>query len=136
MSQRRLVSRSLSMDSETEMLINPKSSSDSGNYSITVTVNGCVSPVSDNYDYVIVPAVIIDNNHFMKLSPNPVKDRLTVSFDQATANSVNITIVDIQRRIFGRCDNIGNGDKIDLSRLPRGIYILTIENDKIKKPIL
>jgi hypothetical protein len=106
---------------------------DSGNYLVTVAVNGCVSPMSDNYNYVIVPVVIIDNNHSMKLSPNPVKDRLTVSFDQATANSVNITIVDIQGRIFARWDNITNGDKIDLSRLPRGIYILNIQSDKIKK---
>jgi hypothetical protein len=102
----------------------------SGNYTVEVTQNGCKSLMSETYSYAITGIISIDNLHFIRLSPNPVKDKVVLNFNLNGISKLNMDIIDLNGRLLQRWQNLGNGRILDLSLYAGSIYLAKIYSDK------
>ena len=60
-----------------------------GYYSVNVTVNGCTSPMSDKYYYLVTALNNLSAESNIKLYPNPVKNQITVNYQvQGVAKAI------------------------------------------------
>ena len=103
-----------------------------GNYTVTVTAGGCTSPASDKYNYAVTGIVTIDNLHFIRLSPNPVIDRVLLDFNVAGAGTLTLQFIDMNGRLFSTRANVPAGTELDLSGLAHGLYIVKISGGAAK----
>ncbi len=94
-----------------------------GKYTVQVTQNGCISPLSEEYAYVLTSIVSIDNRQFVKLAPNPVRQRLSLAFKLQAASQLNLDLFDINGRLVGQWRNLKDGATIDVSTLPAAVYV-------------
>jgi hypothetical protein len=108
-----------------------------GNYSVQVTQNGCISAMSEAYSYLLTGVVSIDNTHFIKLSPNPVHDKMIIDFKLNGIYQLNIDLFDLNGRIVKRWQDQKTGSILYLSDDPIAIYLarITSTNGKINATI-
>jgi hypothetical protein len=80
------------------------------------------------------------NTNAMQLTPNPASGIVEVSFKQNTAADAHIEITDLQGRLINQIETNGNSRvKIDISKIPNGIYFIRLNNEKntgVKKLII
>ncbi|MCO6499415.1 MAG: T9SS type A sorting domain-containing protein [Vicingus serpentipes] len=84
---------------------------------------------------------IITNDLHINLFPNPMRDQLTLSFNNKSSKNVVVNVLNvIGETIYQEnLNNIMNGDyKIDLSTQPNGVYfvMLTIDQELYTKKIV
>ena len=105
----------------------------SGNYSVQVTQNGCKSSMSELRAVVITSVVFIDNTHFIRLSPNPVKDEMILDFKLDGIYQLNIDLLDLNGRLLKRWQDQKQGSRLYISNYARSVYIARVysENGKI-----
>jgi hypothetical protein len=99
---------------------------DAGNYSVKVSSNGCTSDESDKFNYTITGVVDLDNNHFIKLSPNPVTDKVRLEFDVAGSYNLTIQLIDMYGKICKTFTNQTSGSQLSFAGLNSGVYIANI----------
>lgn len=99
---------------------------EAGNYSVKVTSNGCTSEESDKFNYTITGVVDLGNNQFIKLSPNPVTDKVRLEFDVAGSNSLTVQLVDMYGKICKTFTNQTSGSQLSFAGLNNGVYIANI----------
>jgi Secretion system C-terminal sorting domain/PKD domain len=100
----------------------------SGTYSVQVTLNGCVSTLSN---LVIVRVGLENANTFITIYPNPVRELLTIETENVPfpiqlqlLNSIGQTIFSTQL--------VEQRSQIDLSALAAGAYLLKLEHEQGK----
>jgi hypothetical protein len=76
--------------------------------------------------YSPIKTVYIGGNSPARLFPNPVKDRLYLTNNDGTIQSVVISNIDGQEMF--RYNSLASGNSIDMSLLPAGMYIVTIRH--------
>ncbi|HEV8505747.1 MAG TPA: FG-GAP-like repeat-containing protein [Chitinophagaceae bacterium] len=104
---------------------------ESGNYSVVSTVNGCVSDASSPYNFILSGIVNLGNDQYLNFYPNPVKDKLYVDWNINNTSSLNFEVVSLQGKQVLINKNVGNGSKINLSKLPQGMYLIKIYNSTL-----
>jgi len=112
---------------QTFNVINP------GNYAVIITDGGC----SDTSDCYLVSDVGFDenNNSFVTVFPNPVKDDLTIQLTNQSL-AVSLKITDVSGRIIYQKENLsGTSFKIDLFSQPDGIYFLEVLSDEMSEQV-
>lgn len=104
----------------------------SGNYTVNVTVNGCVSPMSDNYYYLVTSVVNTTNTSGdYRIYPNPVKDNILIDAGSAV-QKINYQIFDSKgRRVMS--NSFTKSVLINFSRYSAGRYTILLTNSKIMK---
>jgi len=96
-----------------------------GYYSVRVTQNGCSSPFSTRYNYVITAIIDLPGTgNFLQFAPNPVNNFIGVTYNFPGVNALTIQVTDLNGRTILTDTNVHNGDKINTSLLPAGMYIL------------
>lgn len=100
--------------------------SNSGNYTVVVTINDCHSLYSENYNFIVTGIISIDNTQFIKLSPNPVTYLLKIEFNIIGTTSLNVNLIGLEGKTYHIWRNIKSGTGLNLSSIPRGIYIAEI----------
>lgn len=103
-----------------------------GYYSVNVTQNGCTSPMSDKYYYLVTAINNISAENTIKLYPNPVKNLFKVSFQVVGVTKANIAITDEYGRKLVSLNNVKSGDQIDVSSLTSGVYFVKTYSDNGK----
>ena len=98
----------------------------SGNYSIQVSQNGCKSTMSDLYAFFYTAVVFIDNDHFIKLSPNPVKDEIVLDFKLDGIYQLNVDLLDLNGRLVKRWQGQKNRSRLYLADCAKSIYIARV----------
>jgi FG-GAP-like repeat/IPT/TIG domain len=98
----------------------------SGNYSVQVTQNGCKSAMSELRAVVITSVVFIDNTHFIRLSPNPVKDEMVLDFKLDGIYQLNIDLLDLNGRLLKRWKDQQQGSRLYISNYARSVYIARV----------
>ncbi|MBS1566456.1 MAG: VCBS repeat-containing protein, partial [Bacteroidetes bacterium] len=106
---------------------------DAAGYSVRVTVGGCTGPESDRYNFSVTGVINIDNTHYIRLAPNPVNDRMWLSFNLEGVYTLGVTIVDIQGRVGYSADHLSTGAVMDVSRLAAGVYFVKIYSSNGKQ---
>lgn len=104
----------------------------SGNYTVRVTVNGCVSPMSENYFYLVTSVVNTTNTSGdYRLYPNPVRDNIFIDAG-STIQKINYQIFDSKgRRIMS--NTFTKSVLINFSRYSNGAYTILLTNSKTMK---
>jgi hypothetical protein len=99
-----------------------------GYYLVRVTQDGCVSPFSDKYHYLFNgPATTTSNGNTVKITPNPTFDFITVTIQADTTDIYTAQLYDMDGQVRLTVSPIVSGNRIDLSRLPAGIYFLKVK---------
>ena len=93
-----------------------------GNYTVQVTINGCQGPMSNNYGLVTTGVIVIDNTHFIKLNPNPVRSILVLNYHLDGINALNMDLVNLEGRTVNSWQNLKNGNEINVARFANSIY--------------
>jgi hypothetical protein len=98
--------------------------SKSGNYTVQVTSNGCISAFSAAYNYVLTGIIELGNSQFIKIFPNPVQSTLIIQWNISNLRSLSITIRDIYGNLALYRNNITSDGTINLSGLATGTYFV------------
>ncbi|MFY7884199.1 MAG: T9SS type A sorting domain-containing protein, partial [Dolichospermum sp.] len=104
----------------------------SGNYTVQVRVNGCNSPMSDNYYYLVTSVVNTNSdNSSYKLYPNPVRDKVMLDAG-GIVNKISYQLFDAKgRRVM--MNSFTKSTLIDMSKYSAGAYTILITNTKTLK---
>jgi len=62
------------------------------------------------------------------ITPNPAKNTITIS---SHLDKVNIRLIDIQGRVVKSWKDQGRHATLDISNIPTGMYLITIQKDKL-----
>ncbi len=103
---------------------------ESGIYTVEVTLDfyGC-SEISPEFDYMIVGTAHITGLNAFNVSPVPAKDILNIHLTTNKQLNLTLHIQNTQGQILLQQQTTVNGDwknSLDISRLPGGIYLLTL----------
>jgi PKD repeat protein len=107
---------------ETGQVYNPTAS---GDYAVIVTQNGCTD-TSACVNYLITGVNELSNNT-IRIYPNPVNDKVTISLGNTSANEV--TLSDAQGKLIYSSVVNGNELVIDLTAVSKGVYFLQVLGD-------
>ncbi|MBN2214173.1 MAG: right-handed parallel beta-helix repeat-containing protein [Bacteroidales bacterium] len=101
---------------------------ESGDYFVIVTDgNGCISNKSNTISAVYTYLKSIDENK-IRIHPNPMKEYITI---EGLPNSVfEVAIYDIYGTLLISQNSTPFVTKIDISGLPKGMYIIVLQNQK------
>lgn len=105
----------------------------SGNYTVQVTANGCTSPNADTINFFFTNVVEANNDWKTQLYPNPASDQLNLELTTNEALALDASILDARGRLFRRweIEGVGSGRqqvKVQIEGLSDGIYFLRLVN--------
>ena len=103
-----------------------------GYYSVNVTVNGCTSPMSDKYYYLVTALNNLSTASNFNLYPNPVKNRFIVNYQVQGVAKSTVEITDEFGRKVLVVKNVKSGDQLDVSGLTGGVYFVKTYSDNGK----
>ena len=99
-----------------------------GVYTVQVTLNGCSSPVSDDYTYIPVSVPDIDViSQNIRIFPSPEKNK-PVIVNTGTAILQAIRLFDIIGKPLAQVETSGAIVEINMEKFSSGMYVLRIEN--------
>jgi photosystem II stability/assembly factor-like uncharacterized protein len=105
--------------------------SKSGNYSVQVTHDGCVSPLSDPYPFIITGDISDAGNY--SIYPNPAIDYLQIILPEtADRNVVDFLIYNSLGQIVSE-SKLLNNEYLNIADLIPGIYSLVITSPEANK---
>ena len=98
-----------------------------GTYTAKTTQNGCISSVSSPYYFVITDIVNLEENQFIKVTPNPYSSNIYLHFFLKGYNSLSVDVLDFAtgRPIANRVKLL-TGSNLNLQSLSTGIYIIKV----------
>lgn len=98
-----------------------------GPYSLRTIQQGCVSPMSGTYYYLVTSIENISSTEFIKLSPNPFINKVNIDFVIKGTTKLNLEIFDVNAgAIIVNTPNILAGSTIAKTALPSGIYLFRL----------
>lgn len=112
-----------------------------GTYQVTITdANNC-GPVSSSSLIVESPTSIDNlNGTKIRLYPNPVSERVFVEVKNQEFKELKVELKNISGHasLTQKYENVGDGfvADIDLSRLPKGIYVIVVNNNVTKDKLI
>ena len=107
-----------------------------GYYAVSVTVDGCPSPLSASYEYIPPPVPVTPApNDSIQIAPNPTRDAITLTFDPTSIYSLNMQLLSLNGNLILAKTNVQSGDRIDVSALAPGMYVIRMQgnNGQIKR---
>ena len=107
---------------------------ESGSYAVEITDDWC-SGTSDCFvvDYTNVDE--LEASATVKLYPNPIQDAITIEFETAASNEVNVEMLDAKGAVILSKNNVLSGDQIETSALEPGVYVVIISGGDLQKAI-
>lgn len=103
-----------------------------GSYTVRSSFNDCISDFSDPYNITLTGIIDLGNGQFINMYPNPVKDRLFVTWNIDGMPPLQVEVMDLQGKQLLVYNNLGSGTPINLSQLPPGIYLIKVYNRQEK----
>lgn len=107
--------------------------SDPGSFTAKTTQNGCISPLSNPYYYLVTDIIKLSNDEFIKIAPNPFNSILNFDFNIKGYQKVNLEVFEISTgskvRVF---QNLLPGQSINLGNLASGTYLVKVSTSDNK----
>ncbi|MCB9045157.1 MAG: serine hydrolase [Chitinophagales bacterium] len=97
-------------------------------YYCIVTRSGCVSDTSNKQLFTDISSV--DNINTWQIYPNPAGDDITLNTTGLTTTKLSLNIYNILGREVKNEEIVGNLQKINISALPDGIFIVELRSDE------
>ncbi len=101
----------------------------SGNYSVEVNLNGCVSSdsVTVSYEAICVGLEELAVYGGVSVYPIPARDMVTISFDNKLSAELRVTLLDSKGNLVWEDNNISSDElQIDVSSFASGVYFLRL----------
>ncbi len=100
-----------------------------GSYTAKTTQNGCISPMSSPYYYLVTDIINLSKDEYIKLAPNPFQGQLNFDFVIKGYQRLNIDVYELStgnrvKSIIG----LTQGSKVDLGVLSSGTYVLRVSS--------
>jgi hypothetical protein len=101
-----------------------------GSYTAKTTQNGCTSPLSTPYYYLVTDIINLSADEFIKLAPNPFSNQINFDFVIKGYQRLNIEVFDIASgaRVAAR-QNITAGTQLYLGQLSAGTYLCKVSSN-------
>jgi hypothetical protein len=100
---------------------------ESGNYAVEIkSAAGCLVPRSAEKTVLILGTT--NQESAINIFPNPVKDYLNIQFDAHKYPVLHIQLVDMQGKIWWQKTDVHTNERIPMSALPTGTFVLKFEN--------
>jgi hypothetical protein len=102
-----------------------------GRYTLRVTLDGCTGPESKPFPvYSKSSAYVLGGGQYVNAFPNPVDSRLKVYFQVDSQPTLAARLHDMTGRLVWESKAFPSGDAIDMGRLPKGLYRLTLADSQ------
>jgi hypothetical protein len=98
----------------------------SGVYTVQVTVNGCSSPISANFSFIVTGISAPSWSNELKIYPNPVYKTLFVL--SASGKRFNVELFDVNGRLVRQTQFVSKLE-LNVEALPGGSYMLRIVDE-------
>ena len=105
-----------------------------GQYSVVVTVNGCVSPVSEPFTFAPTSVNSPELENQLLIAPNPVSTKLVITY-KGNAARFHFTLLDITGKQVLTKGTFTNSYTLDMSSYSAGSYIIQITNERSKEHV-
>lgn len=117
---------------EYKVTITHKGTLTGGSQNYTLIVTGKKAPVAKNASEKTKEVAEVKTSSLMTVYPNPAKNEINVSFEAKDGKSLTLNVFDASgKQVLSQ--NAADGvNKIDISRIPAGAYVLTVEGGKEK----
>jgi hypothetical protein len=102
-------------------------------YTVTTVQNGCTSQKGTSYFYLVTDIVNLEDNQFIKVTPNPYSSNVYLHFFLIRYNSLNVDVLDFAtgRPIANRVKQ-PTGSNLNLQSLSTGVYIIKVYSSDMK----
>lgn len=116
--------------SDTSKFIKPTSN---GAYTVKASNNGCLSILSSVYFYLVTDIINLDNNQFIKITPNPFVHFLNIDFKVNPYQYLNVEFFDIisGQKLMVK-ERVIPGTRINVESLMSGTYIVRVVSNDYK----
>jgi hypothetical protein len=116
--------------SDTSKFIKPTSN---GAYTVKASNNGCLSTLSTAYFYLVTDIINLDNNQFIKITPNPFVHFLNIDFKVNPYQYLNVEFFDIVtgQKLMVK-ERVIPGTRINVESLVSGTYIVRVVSNDYK----
>jgi hypothetical protein len=97
-------------------------------------------PVNTDYSHTTTGINTLADNNGISVYPNPAKDEITLSMNNAKSSEITVTIYDITGKLVSTLLNEKANQgfvnyKLDVSAISAGVYFVTIKTNEITKTI-
>lgn len=95
-----------------------------GNYSVSTSINGCTSTKSNVYYYVVTDILVLNNNQYIKIDPNPFTDHAILKFALNGYAHLQLEVFQISTgmKVLSK-SNLSNESNIQLGQISNGYYL-------------
>jgi hypothetical protein len=102
-------------------------------YTVTTVQNGCTSLKGTSYFYLVTDIVNLDDNQFIKVTPNPYASNVYLHFFLIKYSTLNVDVLDFAtgRPIANRVKQ-PTGSNLNLQSLSTGVYIIKVYSSDMK----
>ncbi|MFM6995111.1 MAG: FG-GAP-like repeat-containing protein [Sediminibacterium sp.] len=104
-----------------------------GSYTAKTTQNGCISPMSSSYYYLVTDIIHLSNGEFIKIAPNPFINQVNLDFKLKGYQKLNLDVFEMTsgNKVFSR-QGFTAGMTVSLAGLSPGTYIIKITSNDNK----
>lgn len=116
--------------SDTSKFIKPTSN---GAYTVKASNNGCLSTLSSAYFYLVTDIINLDNNQFIKITPNPFVHFLNIDFKVNPYQYLNVEFFDMVtgQKLMVK-ERVIPGTRLNVESLVSGTYIVRVVSNDYK----
>jgi hypothetical protein len=102
-------------------------------YTVTTVQNGCASLKGTSYFYLVTDIVNLDDNQFIKVTPNPYSTNVYLHFFLIKYSTLNVDVLDFAtgRPIANRV-KLPTGTNLNLQSLSTGVYVIKVYSSDMK----
>jgi hypothetical protein len=104
---------------------------ETGSYTVQVSSNGCTSDFSSPYIFALTGVINLGNGAFINLYPNPVRNQLNINWNIPAMATLSVQINDLNGNHVFLNSDMHNGNSINLTGLPAGIYVIKFYNSQL-----
>jgi len=100
----------------------------SGFYSVQVTSGGCVSPMSNLFNYFVVSVPEVSENDAIRLFPNPAQNEVfihSIWFDDTVCDLIIYNLAGAKMQAL-KCSFVSGIAQFEIKALPAGVYWVQI----------
>ena len=102
-------------------------------YTVTTTQNGCLSLKAPSYFYLVTDIANLDENQFIKVSPNPFRNNIYLTFFLLKYYTRNVDVFEFNTgRIVANVKMVNSGTNLNLSGLSSGVYVIRVYSNDFK----
>jgi hypothetical protein len=107
----------------------------SGTYAVEIkSATGCLVPKSANRQVLILANEEAPSS--IRIFPNPTQDYIQVEFDRTNFPNLELQLVDLQGKIWWKKSGMQSNERISMSQLPVGKYLVHFNYGQKSIPIL